>query len=154
MTRPYRPSNGTEGMIFMERFCDRCERDRLWRLEERDPCPILSDTMLYDPGDPAYPKEWIEEEGKDGFAHPRCTAFEEELTEEKRAERALAEAHRRAEEDGQARLPLHAVPGPPSSRVIVAACSTWARLIRENRYAESFAVGCADPECPMHGRRP
>lgn len=95
MSVPYRPSNGTEGEGFMERFCERCERDRRWRLEERDPCPILSDTMLYGVEDPAYPKEWVVDD--DGHTNPRCTAFEEELSEEVRA-------HRQAEKDGQAPL--------------------------------------------------
>jgi len=34
-TKPYRPSNGTEGDIFMSRFCARCERDRAFQERAR-----------------------------------------------------------------------------------------------------------------------
>ena len=69
MSRPYRPSNGTEGMDFMEEWCFRCKR------EPEDPtvpgCPILSDTFFYEKSDPRYPKEWVRDE-----QGPRCTAFD------------------------------------------------------------------------------
>lgn len=52
--RKYRPSNGTEGMIFMDKFCD-----------------IISNTMAYDINDPEYPKEWIYNEKNE----PVCTKW-------------------------------------------------------------------------------
>lgn len=76
MTRSYRPSNGTEGMDFMDKFCLRCERDRKFRETQdgEDGCPIVADTFVYETDDHRYPKEWICEED---FSEARCTAFEE-----------------------------------------------------------------------------
>jgi hypothetical protein len=75
MTKPYRPSNGFEGMDFQKRFCFRCEKDRLYRKTDdgKDGCQILSLTYLFDKHDPRYPKEWVEDE-----RGARCTAFEPE----------------------------------------------------------------------------
>jgi hypothetical protein len=70
--RPYRPSNGTEGMIFMDCWCDRCERDRAFREDRGDSCPIAAAAMAYDIGDPGYPEEWIILTASDT---PVCTAF-------------------------------------------------------------------------------
>lgn len=64
MTKPYQPSNGSEGEIFCERFCYRCTHD----VDEN--CPILARTLICEPDDADYPIEWIEDE-----AGPRCTAF-------------------------------------------------------------------------------
>jgi hypothetical protein len=69
MTRPYRPSNGTEGECFMDAFCfNGCKHET----EER-PCKILGATMAYDITHPNYPKEWVCE---DDLSRPRCTAFQ------------------------------------------------------------------------------
>lgn len=68
----YRPSNGTEGMIFDEGWCSRCKKDEEYRRTEENGCPILAATMAYDIEDKEYPKEWIHD--KDG--NPCCTAFE------------------------------------------------------------------------------
>ncbi len=99
-TRPYRPSNGTEGMDFMEQFCDRCEKDARYRQTQdgRDGCPIASASMLFGVEETGYPKEWIQNEGPWETSDPRCTAFEEEVSEEVRA-------FREAEAAGQERLP-------------------------------------------------
>ena len=51
----YRPSNGTEGEIFMEKFCYQCIHDDF---NNEKYCEILSDTMIYDINDSEYPKEW------------------------------------------------------------------------------------------------
>lgn len=59
-TRPYRPSNGTDGEWFMGRFCYRCCRD-----DEDNPCEILGNTLA---GLPAV--EWVQDD-----RGPRCTAF-------------------------------------------------------------------------------
>jgi len=67
--RAYRPSNGTEGEIFHEQFCYRCARygDPDGNIE---PCAIQGMALAVGVDDPAYPKEWIEDE-----QGPRCTAF-------------------------------------------------------------------------------
>lgn len=57
--RPYRPSNGTEGMSFMEHWCDRCISDTVG-----DGCQILADTFVYDVDDPRYPQEWRCDDGE------------------------------------------------------------------------------------------
>jgi len=64
---PYRPSNGTEGMGFFERWCDRCRKE--------PDCPIIADTMIYDVDDSEYPKEWVADDASGNGA--RCTVFEE-----------------------------------------------------------------------------
>lgn len=74
---PFRPANGSMGMIFQAHFCDRCEKDRAYReddLGEAEGCQIIVDSMFYKATDPEYPKEWIY--GEDGYA--TCTAFEPE----------------------------------------------------------------------------
>lgn len=60
---PYRPSNGTEGMIFMDKFCDRCER--------YDDCEIQVRSMLYEINHLLYPKQWVKDEDGQG----KCTEF-------------------------------------------------------------------------------
>ncbi len=62
----YQPANGTEGLIFIEKWCDHCTKDAV--------CEILPRTMLYDRDDDEYPEEWTYD--KDG--KPQCTAFEKE----------------------------------------------------------------------------
>ena len=75
MTRPYRPSNGCEGLDFQEEFCAHCTKDAEYRETDdgRDGCSILSAAYLYPVSDRLYPKEWVTDE-----QGPRCTAFEEE----------------------------------------------------------------------------
>lgn len=64
----YRPSNGTEGMIFMERWCFQCAREKR--------CPILTATFLYDEDDVRYPKEWIRKSHDDEWPGTAlCTGF-------------------------------------------------------------------------------
>lgn len=66
----YRPSNGSEGMAFTDHWCGRCERDRAFREDEGDSCPIVAATMAFDVDDPEYPREWVY-----GARGPCCTAF-------------------------------------------------------------------------------
>lgn len=76
-SRPYRPSNGTEGEIFEAQWCARCERDRAaWESDDwENGCRIPANTYCFEGTDPEYPKEWIiDEQG------PRCTAFQKRLT--------------------------------------------------------------------------
>lgn len=68
---PYRPSNGTEGGIFEEQFCDQCVKDR-----EQD-CPIHTAVMVYDELDAKYPKEWVIPENTTSWpGEAKCTAFQ------------------------------------------------------------------------------
>jgi hypothetical protein len=88
VTKPYRPSNGEEGLMFQEAWCDRCMRDRAFRESDgnAEGCSILSSSMLYETDDPKYPKEWVWEPAalqRDGGltigpSGARCTAFEED----------------------------------------------------------------------------
>lgn len=67
----YRPSNGDEGMAFMDRWCDRCQKDAAFQSGAGDGCPIAAVTFIYQVDDPKYPTEW--QYGEDG--QPKCTAF-------------------------------------------------------------------------------
>jgi len=63
--KKWRPSNGTEGEIFMSAWCYECVLD--------GDCRILRNTFLYDEDDERYPAEWrINEDGQ-----PECTAFQQ-----------------------------------------------------------------------------
>lgn len=71
----YRPANGTEADLFIEMFCEDCERDRAYReRDEGSGCPILARTFMHQIDHPDYPQEWrIDDEGD-----PICTAFVEQ----------------------------------------------------------------------------
>lgn len=83
--RKYRPSNGTEGIEFMNRWCFRCahgvpDADG-WPL-----CEVLAASFCFPLGDEGYPHELIYSD-----IGPRCTAFVEReatVTIEYAAERA------------------------------------------------------------------
>lgn len=86
MAESYRPSCGTEGADFQERWCCVCKRDAAFQATfdspygPEDGCQIVADTFAYELGDPKYPKEWIYD--KDG--EPVCTAFEHVDSPEKK----------------------------------------------------------------------
>ena len=63
--KKYRPSCGTEGLMFFEKYCANCKHDS----KEEEPCEIIMYTMFYDIDEPEYPKEWIYQDDK-----PTCTA--------------------------------------------------------------------------------
>lgn len=63
----WRPSNGTEGMIFQELYCMNCQKDQ----DENNQCEIIVRTMCFNINDKEYPVEW--QIGTDG--QPTCTAF-------------------------------------------------------------------------------
>ena len=63
----YRPGSGTEGMIFMDKFCHRCIHDG----DFNNPCQIILKTMIFDLDDKEYPKEWVLENNQ-----PKCIKFE------------------------------------------------------------------------------
>ena len=65
----YKPSNGNEGIIFMEYFCDRCQHND----EETLFCDLISLSLAHQVTDKDYPQEW--QYGKDG--QPVCTRFKE-----------------------------------------------------------------------------
>ena len=80
----YRPANGTEGMDFEERFCERCWRDRRYRATgDGSGCSILSRVFTMDPREKGYPKEWVYD--ADGL--PTCTAFAEQRSRSRSAKR-------------------------------------------------------------------
>lgn len=61
MTRKYQPSNGTEGMGFIENHCEQCIHEQFLHTQNEDDvkCDILSRTMIFNVNDKEYPKEWI-----------------------------------------------------------------------------------------------
>ena len=66
----YRPSNGTEGMGFMDRFCCHCFHERAMTNPkgEGKACSIVARAMAFDENDKEYPREWRYVDGK-----PTCT---------------------------------------------------------------------------------
>jgi len=76
--KPYRPSNGTEGEMFMERFCYQCKHDQEWLENETNPCQILNASLFFCIDDKEYPKEWVFDPG----GVPTCTKFEQKLKKE------------------------------------------------------------------------
>jgi len=69
--KKYRPANGTEGIWFHSKWCDRCYKETLYHAGKGKPCEILMRTMEFSKKDPQYPAEWTyNPEG-----HPICTAF-------------------------------------------------------------------------------
>jgi hypothetical protein len=64
--KPYRPSNGTEGMIFEDNFCCRCRK-------RSKPCHIRGNALAFEKDDKHYPKQLTyDDEGE-----PTCTAFDD-----------------------------------------------------------------------------
>lgn len=96
-SKPYRPSNGTEGEAFESNWCRRCEYEAQARRDEYNSgCDTLGLVMALSIDDEHYPKEWISD--ADG-SNPRCTRFRKEGTgtweqyhaDRERYEAALAE---------------------------------------------------------------
>jgi len=70
-TKPYRPSNGTEGEYFMSEFCYQCIHENP-NSEGKPKCNIMTSSMCFSISEPEYPKEWVQDiDGK----NPRCTKF-------------------------------------------------------------------------------
>lgn len=89
----YRPSNGTEGDYFIERYCVRC----YW-YDDESRCPIYEGTQDVDLTDPAYPSQW--RVGENGWGI--CSSFLPDdgriaRVEKQDRERAAYEAAMRAE---------------------------------------------------------
>jgi hypothetical protein len=72
--KPYRPSNDTEGEIFIARWCNRCVKSDPDPNTEID-CDILSRSFWYNINDPEYPKEWVIDDADDVREIGYCTAF-------------------------------------------------------------------------------
>lgn len=64
--KPYRPSNGIEGMMFEEQNCNHCKLNAL-----NGGCDIYLNAFLYSIDEPSYPAEWTH----DFAGRPQCTAF-------------------------------------------------------------------------------
>lgn len=66
---PYRPSNGTEGMMFHDKFCSHCIHDH--PTNEKRQCELIMYAMCFDVDEKEYPKEWVY---KDDYGI--CTKFQ------------------------------------------------------------------------------
>lgn len=70
--KPYRPSSGTEGMMFTEKWCERCARYG----EEGEGCNIWLLSCIHSTSHPDYPKEWVTgDRGATALSEAMCTAF-------------------------------------------------------------------------------
>lgn len=69
--KPFQPSNGTEGIMFCEAFCDRCAMQHPNSDDPEKQCLILLSTMIHSPGDKEYPFEW--KYNAEGW--PVCTSW-------------------------------------------------------------------------------
>src|SRR5689334_13679238 len=71
--KKYRPSNGTEGMVFIECHCMEClhgKYEHTGDLKDKT-YEIIYRSFLYDIKDKEYPEEWV----YDDSGRPTCTAF-------------------------------------------------------------------------------
>jgi len=70
--KKYRPSNGTEGMLFISDFCENCIHEKFMHTQDHNDkqCDILDRSFLHEVDEPEYPSEWTYDE--DGS--PTCTA--------------------------------------------------------------------------------
>jgi hypothetical protein len=66
--KKYRPSNGSEGDWFINKYCMNCTNQKP---TGNYTCKILCDTLCYNTSEPEYPAEWIYDERNE----PKCTAF-------------------------------------------------------------------------------
>ncbi len=69
--KPYQPSNGTEGMWFMEEYCMNClhcDPDPNGRKQ----CEVMCAAMCYNIDEPKYPKEWVYDEND----HASCSKWQ------------------------------------------------------------------------------
>lgn len=68
--KPFRPSNGTEGMIFEEHFCSQCIHQNPDPTKGKN-CDTACAAFCFDLKDKDYPKEWI----YDSEGWPICTKW-------------------------------------------------------------------------------
>ena len=59
-SRKYRPSNGSEGCWFAEKYCEHCIHEKFTHTQQHGDmqCDILNRALLFDIKDPEYPEEW------------------------------------------------------------------------------------------------
>ena len=71
--KKYCPSNGTEGMIFVSKFCEQCIHEKFMHTQNENDkkCDIFSRTLIHDVTDKEYPLEWQYDEN----GNPTCTSF-------------------------------------------------------------------------------
>ena len=71
-TKPYRPSNATEGDIFHGQWCAHCRANA-----GEDGCDIELRAMANDLDDPDYPAEWVREwqDARNKWGSAICTAY-------------------------------------------------------------------------------
>lgn len=88
---PYRPSNGTEGEIFIAGWCNRCQRDAAHRRSDgsRPGCDILARSFAHEIGEEGYPSEWVYGPKGEGI----CKAWQPERA--RRARRPKVQKHDR-----------------------------------------------------------
>lgn len=67
----FRPSNGTEGMIFEEHFCSQCIHQNPDPTKNKN-CEVAMLAFCFDERDKEYPREWIF--NADGW--PVCTKWQ------------------------------------------------------------------------------
>jgi hypothetical protein len=71
--KQYCPCNGTEGQLFQDEFCCKCQEDADYDEETFDGgCDILFRALSCPPDDPEFPDEWTQE---DDGSDRQCTAF-------------------------------------------------------------------------------
>jgi len=72
----WRPSNGTEGRLFMANWCDFCIHDRKARTEPFEGgCELILRSLQ---GERI--EEWLDAQTPQGWFVQRCTAFEDDKT--------------------------------------------------------------------------
>lgn len=81
--RPYRPSNGTEGDIFMSEWCENCALGNFDDPEKS--CDINLRAMAHDIDEKGYPAEWQYSNG----GVPICTAHTTKQPEEPRCAQTI-----------------------------------------------------------------
>lgn len=101
MTWKYKPSNGTEGMMFQSEWCEKCWKDRHAEDDPTKGCQILLRTMMYDSRHPHYPGEWRRDPETD---EPICTAFLSYEEHENRCKKRGIQRYKQREAKGQQRL--------------------------------------------------
>lgn len=69
--KPYRPSNVTEGMYFIEEYCMNCLHCGPDPNGKKQ-CDILCASMCFNINEPGYPKEWVYDEND----NPCCTNWQ------------------------------------------------------------------------------
>lgn len=69
--KPFQPSNGTCGDIFMRDYCWQCAKFPE-SPDAKKQCRIFLKTMFHSISDPEYPREWRYVDGE-----PTCTAFKD-----------------------------------------------------------------------------